>query len=310
MAHQNKNSDKEGRQLDELEKFLLTHRSKLQKEEQKSIDKEFDASFSLEKNFLAIQQKLKKEKSHRLEAKSIVEEKAKKLFHIEEEKETQNWIKPAPISSEIAKSVKLGSKDIQREVNNWVKPSPVSYSPSNLKTQNSEDKPAVKTVSLRKFWTVAASLTALLVATLGYHLDTVSVLSHENEQLISMYEGEGNKSWEEEHQNVVQTVALPAELVEAENYYTSIIAKEKRELKKKDTQNWVTPETIQTLDELDEAYKVMKNDLLEEQNPKILIDEMLENLKLRKQILDESIQILERTNSETNQNNKTNEKSI
>ena len=62
----------------------------------------------------------------------------------------------------------------------------------------------------------------------------------------------------------------------------------------------------------------MKSDLLGEQNSKKLVDEMLNNLKLRKQILDESIQILEKSNteksnssdSETKKNNKTNEKSI
>ncbi|WP_291726026.1 hypothetical protein [Bernardetia sp.] len=310
MANQNKNYNKEERKLDELEKFLLTHRSKLQKEEQKSIDEEFDASFSMEKNFLAIQQKLKAEKEYRSEAKNSVEAKAKKLLQAEQE-ETKSWVKPSPVSEKMAKSVQFGSVEVKREVTDWVKPSPINYSSSALKVKEEKENKPAKTVSLRKFRLVAASLVALLVATLGYHFDTVSVLSHENEQLISMYE-EGNVgSWEEEHQNnVVQTVALPAELVEAENYYTSVIAKEKQELKKKDTENWVTPETIQTLDELDEAYKIMKSDLLEEQNPKVLIDEMLENLKLRKQILDESIQILEQSNSETHQNNKTNEKSI
>lgn len=309
MDNKNKNPNREERQLDELEKFLLTHRSKLQIEEKKAIDEEFDASFSMEKNFLAIQQKLKAEQSHRLEAKNIIEERAKKLLQIEPEeteKEAKNWIKPSPASSEMAKSVKLGKteSEIKRDVTNWVKPSPINspYSHS-LEPKNQENKPATKTVSLRKFWTVAASLTALLVATLGYHIDTVSVLTHENEELVAMYEENGMRGFEEgfegnNGQGYAQNVSLPAELIEAENYYTSIIAKEKMELKKKDTQNWVTPETIQTLDELDEAYKVMKSDLLEEQNPKKLIDEMLENLKLRKQILEESIQILENSKQE------------
>lgn len=325
----NKNKKTEERQLDELEKFLLTHRSRLQKEEQKSIDEHFDASFSMEKNFLAIQAKMKNAQASRLEPRNIIEERAKKLMQIEQEEETKkeettkNWVKPSPISSETAKTVTLGNtKNINREVNNWVKPSPVAspYSTSSLETRNQETTPATKTVSLRKFWTVAASLTALLVTTFMYQMDTISMLKVENEELISMYEGNRNEdgSFEkgnegDNEQNYSQTVSLPAELVEAENYYTSIIAKEKKELKKKDTQNWVTAETIQTLDELDEAYKVMKGDLLEEQNSKKLIDQMLQNLKLRKQILDESIQILEKSNSsdsETNKNNTTNEKSI
>jgi hypothetical protein len=322
MDNKNKNPNKEERQLDELEKFLLTHRSKLQKEEQKSIDEHFDASFSMEKNFLAVQAKLKNAQASRLEPRNIIEERAKKLIQNEEEQEekTKSWIKPSPISSETTKSVSI-NKDIKRDVNNWVKPAPVaspySTSSSSLETRNTETTPATKTVSLRKFWTVAASLTALLVTTFIYQMDTISVLTHENEELISMYEGnrneDGNFDEDGNEQNYSQNISLPAELVEAENYYTSIIAKEKKELKKKDTQNWITAETIQTLDELDEAYKVMKGDLLEEQNSRKLIDQMLQNLKLRKQILDESIQILEKSNSsdsETNKKNTTNEKSI
>lgn len=318
MDNKNKNPNKEERQLDELEKFLLTHRSKLQKEEQKSIDDTFDTSFSMEKNFLAIQAKLKNEQSHRLEPKNIIEERAKKLLQIDSEEEeiTKSWVKPSPIS-ETAKSVSIGNQEIKREVTNWVKPSPVSspYSSENysLATQNQENKPA-KTVSLRKFWTVAASLTALLVTTFMYQLDTISVLTHENEELASMYEGNGMSGFNEDNEdneNYSQNVSLPAELIEAESYYTSVIAKEKTNLKKKDTENLLAPETIQTLDELDEAYQVMKSDLLGEQNPKKLVDEMLNNLKLRKQILDESIEILENSsNSKTNKNSKTNEKSI
>jgi len=324
--NKNLNKGKEERQLDELEKFLLTYQSKLQKEEQKSIDENFDASFSMEKNFLAIQAKLKNEQAKSIEPKNIIEERAKKLLQIETKEEiVKNWVKPSPISSQkdttdttnqTAKSISIGNQGIKREVNNWVKPSPVSsYSATSLPTQNQENKPA-KTVSIRKFWTVAASLIAILITTLGYNLETISVLTHENEELISKYEGNGMSGFDEntdEEENYSQTISLPAELIEAENYYTSIIAKEKMALKKKDTQNLLAPETIQTLDELDEAYQVMKSDLLGEQNPKKLIDEMLDNLKLRKQILDESIQILEKTNSsdsETNKNNKTNEKSI
>lgn len=338
MDNKNKNPNKEERQLDELEKFLHTHRSKLQKEENKSIDEEFDASFSMEKNFLAIQAKIKNEQANRLEPKNILEEKARKLLQIEsEELEKQekanlkSWVKPSPILSqkeETTKRVTLGKVESKRDVNNWVKPSPISspYSHS-LQTKNQEivnqnNTPATKTVSIRKFWTVAASLTAILITTLGYNLETISMLTAENEQLTSMYEENGMRGFDEnsdnylEGNNYSQNVSLPAELIEAENYYTSIIAKDKKELKKKDTENWVTPETIQTLDELDEAYKVMKSDLLEDQNPKMLVDEMLNNLKLRKQILDESIEILEKANSlnssssETNKNTKTNEKSI
>ncbi|WP_338759803.1 hypothetical protein WAF17_12345 [Bernardetia sp. ABR2-2B] len=313
MATNKKNTEE--RQLDELEKFLLTHRSKLQKEEKKSIDEQFDTSFSMEKNFLAIQAKMKNEQASRLEPKNIIGEKAKKLMQTEseelEKENTKNWVKPAPFSSETAKNVKIGQKKIERDVTNWVKPAPISsqYSSTSLEKRNQENTPATKTVSIRKFWTVAASLTALLVTTFLYQADTISMLTEENDELISMYEENGSRGFDEniegEGQNYAQTVSLPAELIEAENYYTSIIAKDKKELKKKDTQNWVTPETIQTLDELDEAYKVMKSDLLEEQNPKVLVDEMLNNLKLRKQILDESIQILENSNSsnlETNKN--------
>ncbi|WP_375558647.1 hypothetical protein ACE193_12915 [Bernardetia sp. OM2101] len=320
MANQNKNpnQEKEERQLDELEKFLQTHRSKLQKEEQKSIDEQFDASFSMEKNFLAIQAKIKNEQAARLEPKNILEEKARKLLQLEQEEKQEkevakNWVKPSPVSSETektTKSVKIGHTKVKRDVNNWVKPAPIAspYSSTSLETKQ-DNTPAPKTVSLRKFWTVAASLTALLVTTFMYHVDTISMLTAENEELISMYEENGMRGFDEgfeenNGQSYSQNVSLPAELIEAENYYTSIIAKDKKELKKKDTENWVTPETIQTLDELDEAYKVMKSDLLEEQNPKKLVDEMLNNLKLRKQILDESIEILEKSNSSDSETNK------
>ncbi len=283
----NKNKKTEERQLDELEKFLLTHRSKLQKEEQKSIDEDFDASFSMEKNFLAIQAKIKNEQAKSIEPRNIIEERAKKLLQIEEDETTK-----------------------QEKPKSWVKPSPIA---STLETQK-ENLPVTKTVSLRKFWTVAASLTALLVTTFLYQADTISMLTAENEELASVHEEneQGNFDNNNNNRNYAQNVSLPAELIEAENYYSSIIAKDKKELKKKDTENWVTPETIQTLDELDEAYKVMKSDLLEEQNPKILIDEMLNNLKLRKQILEESILILEKTNSSDSKtnNNHSNEKSI
>jgi len=330
----NKNKNTEERQLDELEKFLLTHRSKLQKEEKKSINQQFDASFSMEKNFLAIQAKMKNEQASRLEPRNIIEERAKKLIEIEseesEKEETKNWVKPAPISSETektAKSIKIGYAEVKRDVTNWVKPAPITsqYSShaTSLETRNQKNMPTTKTVSLRKFWTVAASLTALLITTFMYQADTISMLTAENEELISMYEENGMRGFDENfegnnRQNYAQNASLPAELLEAENYYTSIIAKDKKELKKKDTENRITPETIQTLDELDEVYKVMKADLLEEQNPKKLVDEMLNNLKLRKQILDESIQILEKSNTEksnssdskSNTTNNSNEKSI
>ena len=326
MENKDKNPNKEKeRQLDELEKFLLTHRSKLQKEEQKSIDEQFDASFSIEKNFLAIQAKIKNEQANRLEPRTIIEERAKKLLQIEEaentnkesiKESTKNWVKPSPVSSQKqpAKTVSLNKVDKKLEVNNWVKPSSISSSTS-LETRPESMSPATKTVSLRKFWTVAASLTAILITTFMYQADTISMLTEENEELISMYEDNEERGFDEDgneqnyNSNYSQNVSLPAELLEAENYYTSIIAKEKKELKRKDTENWVTPETIQTLEELDEAYQVMKNDLLEEQNPKILVDEMLNNLKLRKQILDESIQILEKANSSNSENNNINKNS-
>ena len=289
MENKNSNKSKE-RQLDELEKFLLTHRSKLQKEEQKLIDEQFDTSFSMEKNFLAIQAKIKNEQAGHLELKNIIKEKTKKLMHIEEEKEeTKSWVKPLLVSGYSLKN-------------------------HSLEAQSKENKPA-KTVSIYKLWAVAASLTVILVSTFFYQADMIRMLTAENEELISMYEDNEDKIFDKEEnkneQVYSQNVSLPAELLEAENYYTSIISKDKKELKKKDTENWVTPEAIQTLDELDEAYKVMKTDLLEEGNPKILIDEMLNNLKLRKQILDESMQILEQNKSlETDKTNTDNEKSI
>ena len=106
----------------------------------------------------------------------------------------------------------------------------------------------------------------------------------------------------------VQNVSLPAEILEAEGYYTDIIAKEQKTLQERDTANWVTSETVKTLAELDEAYQVMKDELLKEQNPRFIVSEMLENLRLRRQILEESIQLLEQ--SLNHQNAKQHEKSI
>lgn len=124
-------------------------------------------------------------------------------------------------------------------------------------------------------WRVVAAAAVVLLATWGYHFYTITEL--ENLEMV-----EGSES------------PLPVEIEQAEQASFAALNQTIKILQEQDTAQWIVPHTLDALEELDEAYQQMKNELLITQNGKVLIEEMLANLRLRHQILEQSTRQLER----------------
>ncbi|MEO9802901.1 MAG: hypothetical protein ABJF04_06620 [Reichenbachiella sp.] len=86
-----------------------------------------------------------------------------------------------------------------------------------------------------------------------------------------------------------------AELTEVENYYTQLIAQKRGEIKSViDKKGFVDIELLEDIEQLDEMYANLKNDLKRNQNDERLINAMIQNLQLRVEILNKQLRILER----------------
>ena len=97
----------------------------------------------------------------------------------------------------------------------------------------------------------------------------------------------------------VEAAQLPTELLQAEQATTVLLQQQIQRLQTQDTAQWIAPQTIATLEELDQAYQTMKQELLQEQNGSVLINAMLDNLQLRYQILHQSVQQLEQLQNQS-----------
>ncbi|WP_027003779.1 hypothetical protein [Hugenholtzia roseola] len=142
------------------------------------------------------------------------------------------------------------------------------------------------TFSLRLFMSMAASVLILITAGIWYHFDKV------NEKEIALAE------LSQKAENLdAQLQKIAPELLEAESFYQYQIKKQTQAFvqlasRKETAQPELKAETLAELAQLDSAYTDMKAELLKEQNPKI-IEALLENLRIRKQILEQSIEIIE-----------------
>jgi hypothetical protein len=101
--------------------------------------------------------------------------------------------------------------------------------------------------------------------------------------------------------------ALSEDFVQAEKYYTQQISLKSKELKKKSGKNKFS-DTEEEILFLEKEYKMLQNDLKNGVNPKIIAEAMLENLKIRNEILVRQIEALENIQKEMNEHENTSEK--
>ncbi|MGH1339014.1 MAG: hypothetical protein ACRBFS_23055 [Aureispira sp.] len=132
-----------------------------------------------------------------------------------------------------------------------------------------------KVVPVRYLWRAIAAAAGLLLLTWGYHF--YALQQRPSSDIV-----------------VVKTPELPLEIKQAEEASFATLREDIQQLQKRDTAQWIAPKTLEALEELEEAYQQMKNELLEDQNGKVLINAMLENLRLRHHILEKSVLQLER----------------
>lgn len=133
-----------------------------------------------------------------------------------------------------------------------------------------------RVIPLRYFWRTVAGLVGVLLLSWGYHFYSLP-----------------------QHGQPVETSLLPTELLQAEKATVVLLQQQIKHLQTQDTAQWIAPQTLAALEELDQSYQAMKQELLQEQNGKILIEAMLKNLQLRYNILQQSVQQLERLQNES-----------
>ncbi len=148
-----------------------------------------------------------------------------------------------------------------------------------------------KTISVRFFLAAAASVVLFIVSGIVYHFYAL----------------------EELHQKLAQKevlttqTALSEEFVQAEQYYTQQISLKSKELKKKGGKGKFA-DTEEEILFLEKEYKMLQNDLKSGVNPKVIAEAMLENLKIRNEILVRQIETLENIHKTLNNDENTSEK--
>jgi hypothetical protein len=129
-----------------------------------------------------------------------------------------------------------------------------------------------------RFLQVAASVLLLLVAGMGIYIYT-----------------QENKSQTAQNQElkIEEAAKLAPELLEAETFYTSQINEKRQQLRKYN--NPFGAEADAELQRLDATYKELKKQLfdLRDVNNQQLTDAMLENLRIRTEMLNEQLEIME-----------------
>lgn len=161
----------------------------------------------------------------------------------------------------------LNTKDIEQQ---WAKI-------SGRLEEKTPPVAAKKAIPTSYLWYAVAALTLLLLLSWGYHFYTAQQI-----QAVEPVDKE------------VPAQQLPVELEQAEKAMFANLRQAVEQLQARDTAQWIMPHTLEALEELDEAYQNMKQDLLEDQNGRVLIDAMLANLRLRHQLLEQSVLQLER----------------
>lgn len=86
-----------------------------------------------------------------------------------------------------------------------------------------------------------------------------------------------------------------AELTEVEGYYIQLITQKREEIKSViDTKGFVDNALLEDMDQLDQMYLKLKDDLTRNENDERLINAMIRNLQLRVEILNKQLKVLER----------------
>lgn len=94
------------------------------------------------------------------------------------------------------------------------------------------------------------------------------------------------------------------ELVEAENYYTGLISAKLEEVKPMLTEfPEIKSELDSDLSELDKVYSSLREDLKDNVANQEVVEAMIENYRLRIDILEEMLHFLDRQNSDKNNHN-------
>ena len=89
---------------------------------------------------------------------------------------------------------------------------------------------------------------------------------------------------------------LSAEFVEAEQFYSQLIAERKEQIGAYDIQGDLHREFLDDINELDDLYLELKSTFEIKSGDQKLVDAMISNLQLRMRVLDRQIEILERIN--------------
>lgn len=96
-------------------------------------------------------------------------------------------------------------------------------------------------------------------------------------------------------EKVSETAEL-SEFIQAENFYTSLIAERKVQIETYDSHGSLYREFLDDMNELDDLYLELRASFEHTHGDQKLMDAMISNLRLRMKILDRQIEILERIN--------------
>ncbi|WP_020532505.1 hypothetical protein [Flexithrix dorotheae] len=135
-----------------------------------------------------------------------------------------------------------------------------------------------KMVPLKVVWQIAASFLVIIMAIIGFQFigddNLTQKLSQNNNSEINLNE-------------------ISPDLYEAEIYYTSLIEKSQEQISKYDLEKLGLEEDFsQDINHLDSIYSQMKEDLVESQGSEKVISALVENLRLRIEILNRQLEIL------------------
>lgn len=91
-----------------------------------------------------------------------------------------------------------------------------------------------------------------------------------------------------------------SEFTQAEDYYMTLIAEKKAEIAKAD-RGLLKREFLMEIDRLDAMYAELKRTYHTRQSSDLVVDAMINNLKLRIDILNQQIKVLQKLNEATNE---------
>lgn len=174
----------------------------------------------------------------------------------------------------------------------------------NVQTSFSDEKTVQpRVIELKYFRLLAASFAFVVCAMLVLYFYQMQNIKNEY------------ATKENTEENLAQNLPIDEEFVQAENYYVTQISNNRKLLQTKELE--VKSAEVEDVDNelksLEIEYRNLKDDLLNGGNPKIVADAMLENLRIRNEILEEQILIVEQITEKlkkSNENQSKNSKGI